>query len=50
MTARGFIALQVHGTKDKEPHQVKWRNIRLQDLERAFPEAKSESAQKTPAE
>lgn len=47
MTARGFIALQVHGTKDKEPHQVRWRNIRIQDLERAFPEAKSEREQKT---
>ena len=48
MTARGFIALQVHGTKDKTPHQVMWRNIRLQDLERAFPEARSEREQKTP--
>lgn len=50
MTARGFIALQVHGTKDAEPHQVRWRNIRLLDLERAFPEARSESDQKAPGE
>jgi len=49
MTARGFIALQVHSTKDEEPHQVRWRNIRLQDLERAHAEPKSEKAQKKPA-
>lgn len=48
MTARGFIALQVHGTNDKEPHHVRWRNIRLQDLERANTPAKSEKAQKKP--
>lgn len=46
MTARGFIALQVHGTQDKTPYEVRWRNIRLIDLERAFPEARSEAAQK----
>ena len=28
----GFIALQVHGTNRKEPMQIKWRNIRIQDL------------------
>lgn len=49
MTARGFIALQVHGTKDETPHHVRWRNIRLQDLERATTPAKSESAQQKPA-
>ena len=32
MTASGFIALQVHGTQSKEPLQVRWRNIRIQDL------------------
>jgi hypothetical protein len=46
MTARGFIALQVHGTRDKEPHHVRWRNIRLIDLERANPEAQSAAEQK----
>jgi hypothetical protein len=46
MTARGFIALQVHGTEDKTPRQIKWRNIRLVDLERAFPEAIPASEQR----
>jgi hypothetical protein len=33
MTARGFIALQVHGVgKNEEPMEVRWRNIRLRDL------------------
>jgi len=32
MTASGFIALQVHGTESKKPMQVRWRNIRIQDL------------------
>ncbi|AGA29844.1 3-keto-disaccharide hydrolase [Singulisphaera acidiphila] len=33
MTPTGFIALQVHGVKDKvEPMEVRWRNIRIQDL------------------
>ncbi|WP_128547528.1 3-keto-disaccharide hydrolase [Larkinella soli] len=30
----GFIALQVHGTKVQRPMEVRWRNIRLQDLSR----------------
>ncbi|MBN1845691.1 MAG: DUF1080 domain-containing protein [Sedimentisphaerales bacterium] len=34
MTRRGFIALQVH-SDPKSGLQVKWRNIRLQDLDRA---------------
>jgi hypothetical protein len=46
MTARGFIALQVHGTRDKTPHEVRWRNVRLIDLERANPEAKSYAEQR----
>lgn len=46
MTARGFIALQVHSTKEKEPMQVKWRNIRLQDLDRAYPVARPEKEQR----
>lgn len=32
MTPNGFIALQVHSTKEKEPMQVCWKNIRLQDI------------------
>ena len=35
MTARGFIALQVHGVgkrKDRVGKQVRWRNIRLKEL------------------
>ena len=32
MTASGFIGLQVHGTRSKEPLQVRWRNIRIKDL------------------
>ena len=32
MTANGFIALQVHSTKEKEPMQVCWKNIRIQDM------------------
>jgi hypothetical protein len=32
MTPKGFIALQVHGTKDPTPHHVMWRNIRLKQL------------------
>ena len=46
MTARGFIALQVHQTKEPEPMQVKWRKIRLQDLDRPFPVAKPEKEQR----
>jgi len=42
MTATGFIALQVHGTKNDKPLQVRWRNIRLQELPPA--------AAKTPAD
>jgi hypothetical protein len=33
MTPSGFIALQVHGVgKAADPRQVRWRNIRLQEL------------------
>jgi hypothetical protein len=32
MTLSGFIALQVHGTNQKEPMQIRWRNIRIKDL------------------
>ena len=46
MTARGFIALQVHSTKKPEPMQIKWRNIRIQDFDRAFPEPKPEKEQR----
>ena len=34
MTSTGFIALQVHSSKDAGK-QIKWRNIRIQDLSRA---------------
>lgn len=30
--ASGFIALQVHSTKVERPMQVRWRNIRIQEL------------------
>jgi len=33
MTATGFIALQVHGSKEAD-QKIKWRNIRIQDLTR----------------
>lgn len=34
MTPRGFIALQVHGVGDRaEPLQVRWKNVRIQDLD-----------------
>ena len=32
MTSSGFIALQVHATKEKAPMNVYWKNIRIQDL------------------
>gem|GEM_PF-30052 len=32
LTRRGFIGLQVHSTKEAEPLQVRWRNIRLLEL------------------
>lgn len=34
MDLSGFIALQVHSFKGDKPAQVRWRNIRLQDLGR----------------
>lgn len=43
MTTEGFIALQVHGIgkdKEKEGHQIKWRNIRI----------KTENIKSSPAE
>ncbi len=46
LTARGFIALQVHGTRSRTPQEVRWRNIRLIDLDRAYPEAKSYAEQR----
>jgi hypothetical protein len=33
MTPRGFIALQVHSTSAKKPLQVRWRNIRILELD-----------------
>ncbi|MDQ1255866.1 MAG: hypothetical protein QG656_460 [Candidatus Hydrogenedentes bacterium] len=37
MTPTGFIALQVHASKDPEPREVRWRNIRIQSLDQAAP-------------
>jgi len=34
MDMMGFIGLQVHSTRDKEPKHVQWRNIRIKDLGR----------------
>ncbi len=34
MDQSGFIALQVHAYKGERPAQVRWRNIRIQDLGR----------------
>ncbi|MGA0557461.1 3-keto-disaccharide hydrolase [Larkinella sp. VNQ87] len=34
MATKGFIALQVHGTKVQRPMEVRWRNVRLQELAR----------------
>jgi len=36
MTPTGFIALQVHGTDKEEPMEVRWRNIRLQELKEPY--------------
>ncbi|MHC4750561.1 MAG: family 16 glycoside hydrolase [Planctomycetota bacterium] len=33
MTSTGFIALQVHGSKEADK-KIKWRNIRIQDISR----------------
>lgn len=32
MTRKGVLALQVHATGDPKPMQIRWRNIRIQDL------------------
>jgi HEAT repeat protein len=32
LTRKGVIALQVHQTGDPKPKQIRWRNIRIQDL------------------
>lgn len=32
MTPIGFIGLQVHATEENKPMQVRWKNIRIQDL------------------
>jgi len=36
MTQSGFIGLQVHGTRSKEPLHVRWRNIKIKDLGRHY--------------
>lgn len=47
MTQRGFIALQVHASKAEEPMEIRWRNIRIIDLDRANTEAVSFKEQRT---
>jgi hypothetical protein len=47
MTQRGFIALQVHGSKAEEPMEIRWRNIRIIDLDRANTQAVSFKDQRT---
>jgi len=42
MTPIGFIALQVHGTKTDEPLEVRWRNIRIRDLDRGRVEPRTD--------
>jgi hypothetical protein len=32
MTKDGFIALQVHATKEDQPMEIRWRNIRIKTL------------------
>jgi hypothetical protein len=32
MTREGFIALQVHATKQEQPMEIRWRNIRIKPL------------------
>jgi len=32
LTRAGFIALQVHGTTETEPMEVRWRHLRVKDL------------------
>jgi len=40
MTATGFIGLQVHASNSDKPLQIRWRNIRIQDLDRKVVAAK----------
>lgn len=37
MTSSGFIGLQVHATRLSDPMEVRWRNIRLRQIERDAP-------------
>jgi len=36
MAPNGFIALQVHGTDREEPLEVRWRDIRVQELKEPY--------------
>ena len=47
MTQRGFIGLQVHATKSEELMEIRWRNIRIIDLDRAHTEPAPFAAQRT---
>jgi 3-keto-disaccharide hydrolase len=33
MTLEGYFGLQVHGTKEPEPHEIRWRNVRIRELD-----------------
>ncbi|NLG01258.1 MAG: hypothetical protein GX565_14055, partial [Lentisphaerae bacterium] len=39
--------LQVHASKDAESREIRWRNIRIIDLDRANPQPVPFSAQRT---
>ena len=47
MTQRGFIGLQVHASRREEPLEIRWRNIRIIDLDRAYAEPAPFAAQRT---
>ncbi len=33
MTRRGYFGLQVHGIKGNEIHDIRWRNVRIRELD-----------------
>ncbi len=46
MNAQGLIALQVHGSKAPKSMEIRWKNIRIQDLDRTLPTAKTYAEQR----
>ncbi|MEO1994266.1 MAG: family 16 glycoside hydrolase [Planctomycetaceae bacterium] len=32
VTAQGFLALQVHATRNAKPLRIRWRNMRIREL------------------